>query len=565
MKNPILFITINVLLGVSFVASEAQESIKTKTAMTLEQKIARFTPTEISADITKLSVDDAKALNKIVEAAQLMDPIFLHQVWNGNAEMLRKLENDSTTTGQELLHYFRINMGPWSLLDNNAPFIEGAPKEKPAGANYYPEDMTKEEYSKWINGLNEKEREKATGFFYVIRRAGVGTMQTIPYSKEYREWLEPAAKLLKEAAQSAENVTLKNFLMLRADAFASNEYYASDIAWMELDAPIELTIGPYESYMDELYNYKAAFEVFVALRDEVESAKLEKFSGYLQEIEDNLPFDAKYRNPKLAALSPIRVVDVIYAAGEGNRGVQTAAYNLPNDERVIREKGSKRVMLKNMQEAKFDKVLIPISKLALAQSQQKYVSFDAFFTHILAHELMHGLGPHNIVVNGKETNVRQELKELYSAIEEAKADITGLFALQFLIDKGLLDKKMETEMYATFLASMFRSVRFGVNEAHGKGVAIQFNFLTDEGAIKIDEAAGTFSTDSLKIKNAVSKLTGEILTIEAEGSYAKAKALIEKYAVVRPVMRKGLDKLGSIPIDIEPHFTLVPKAAGSIR
>jgi hypothetical protein len=314
-----------------------------------------------------------------------------------------------------------------------------------------------------------------------------------------------------------------------------------------------------------LFNYKAAFEVFVALRDETESAKLVKFSSYLQEIENNLPFDAKYRNPKLAAMSPIRVVDVIYAAGEGNRGVQTAAYNLPNDERVIREKGSKRVMLKNMQEAKFSKVLIPISKMVLAQSQQKYLSFDAFFTHILAHELMHGLGPHNIVVNGKETNVRQELKELYSAIEEAKADITGLFALQFLIDKGLLDKKMEEEMYTTYLASMFRSVRFGVNEAHGKGVAIQFNFLTDEGAIKIDEVTGTFSTDSLKIKTAVRKLTGEILTIEAEGSYTKAKMLIEKYAVVRPVMQKGLDKLGSIPIDIEPRFTLVPKTAGSIR
>ena len=565
MKNPILFITLTILLAISFVASEAQGSIKVKTAMTLEQKIARFAPTEISADITKLSPGDSKALNKIIEAAQLMDPIFLRQVWSGNAEMLRKLEMDSTMAGQELLHYFRINMGPWSLLDNNAPFIDRAPKEKPAGANYYPENMTKEDFSKWIDRLNEKEREKATGFFYVVRRAEDGKTQTIPYSKEYREWLEPAARLLKEAAPSTENLTLKKYLAARADAFVSNDYYASDVAWMELDAPIELTIGPYETYMDELFNYKAAFEVFVALRDEAESAKLVKFSSYLQEIENNLPFDAKYRNPKLAAMSPIRVVDVIYAAGEGNRGVQTAAYNLPNDERVIREKGSKRVMLKNMQEAKFNKVLIPISKMVLAQSQQKYLSFDAFFTHILAHELMHGLGPHNIVVNGKETNVRQELKELYSAIEEAKADITGLFALQFLIDKGLLDKKMEEEIYTTYLASMFRSVRFGVNEAHGKGVAIQFNFFTDEGAIKIDEVTGTFSTDSLKIKSAVRKLTGEILTIEAEGSYTKAKTLIEKYAVVRPVMQKGLDKLGSIPIDIEPHFMLVPKTAGSIR
>ena len=560
-----MFITLNVLLAISFVMSKAQELNKVKTTMTLEQKIARFAPTEISADITKLTPGDAKALNKIIEAAQLMDPIFLHQVWSGNAELLQKLKMDTSATGQELLHYFQINMGPWSLLDNNTPFINKAPKEKPIGANYYPEGMTKEKFNAWIKGLNEKEREKANGFFYVIQDVENGVLQSIPYSIEYREWLEPAAKLLKEAAQSTENSSLKKYLTSRADAFVNNDYYASDVAWMELDAPIELTIGPYETYMDELFNYKAAFEVFVTLRDDAESAKLEKFSGYLQEIEDNLPFDAKYRNPKLAALSPIRVVDVIYAAGEGNRGVQTAAFNLPNDERVIREKGSKRIMLKNMQEAKFNKILVPISRMVLSQAQQNYVSFDAFFTHILAHELMHGLGPHNIMVNGKETNVRQELKELYSAIEEAKADITGLFALQFLIDKGLLDKKMQEEMYSTYLASMFRSVRFGVNEAHGKGVAIQFNYLTDEGAIKINKTDGTFDFDSVKIKNAVKKLTGEILTLEAEGSYAKAKALIGKYAIIRPVMQSGLDKLGSIPIDIEPQFSLVPKATGSIR
>ena len=560
-----MFITLNVLLAISFVMSKAQELNKVKTTMTLEQKIARFAPTEISADITKLTPGDAKALNKIIEAAQLMDPIFLHQVWSGNAELLQKLKMDTSATGQELLHYFQINMGPWSLLDNNTPFINIAPKEKPIGANYYPEGMTKEKFNTWIKGLNEKEREKANGFFYVIQDVENGVLQSIPYSIEYREWLEPAAKLLKEAAQSTENSSLKKYLTSRADAFVNNDYYASDVAWMELDAPIELTIGPYETYMDELFNYKAAFEVFVTLRDDAESAKLEKFSGYLQEIEDNLPFDAKYRNPKLAALSPIRVVDVIYAAGEGNRGVQTAAFNLPNDERVIREKGSKRIMLKNMQEAKFNKILVPISRMVLSQAQQNYVSFDAFFTHILAHELMHGLGPHNIMVNGKETNVRQELKELYSAIEEAKADITGLFALQFLIDKGLLDKKMQEEMYSTYLASMFRSVRFGVNEAHGKGVAIQFNYLTDEGAIKINKTDGTFDFDSVKIKNAVKKLTGEILTLEAEGSYAKAKALIGKYAIIRPVMQSGLDKLGSIPIDIEPQFSLVPKATGSIR
>jgi hypothetical protein len=340
----------------------------------------------------------------------------------------------------------------------------------------------------------------------------------------------------------------------------SDDDYASDVAWMELDSPIDVTIGPYETYEDEWFSYKAAFEAFVTLRDDTETDKLAKFSSYLQEIENNLPFDERYRNPKLGAASPIRVVDVVFTSGEANQGVQTAAYNLPNDERVVKEKGSKRVMLKNVQEAKFNKTLIPISKVVLEASGQSQISFDAFFTHILAHELVHGLGPHNIKVEGRDTTVRQQLKENYSALEEAKADITGLFALQYLIDKGLVDRQMEQQMYTTFLASAFRSVRFGITEAHGKGVALQFNYLMDEGAIKADEAAGTFSIDPARIKDGVRKLTGEILTIQAEGDYAKAKAMLEKYAVVRPVLQKALDRLGNVPVDIEPNYPLAKRS-----
>ena len=326
---------------------------------------------------------------------------------------------------------------------------------------------------------------------------------------------------------------------------------------MELDAPIDVTIGPYETYMDGMFNYKAAFEAYVTLRDEAETSKLAKFSGFLQEIENNLPLDPAYRNPKLAALSPIRVVDLIYASGEGNRGVQTAAFNLPNDERIIHEKGSKRVMLKNVQEAKFKSVLVPIAEVILDSAQIHSVSFDAFFTHILAHELMHGLGPHSIRISGKPTTVRKELKDIYSPLEEAKADITGLFALQYLIDRGVLDKKLEKEMYVTFLASLFRSVRFGMNEAHGKGVALQFNYLTLEGAITIDEMKGTFSIDPAKAKDAVKKLTGEILTLQAEGSYKKGLALLDRFAIIHPAMQRALDKLNDIPVDIIPVYTAV--------
>jgi len=524
--------------------------------LSLAQMIARFAPTDIGTDTSALSSGDRAALDKLVEAAKLMDSIFLKQVWSGNEALKKKLEADASPEGADRLHYFMINKGPWSRPDKNEPFIDGVPREKPPQAGYYPDDITKEEFNAWIETLPAAERDKATGFFYTIRRGADGKLKTVPYGEEYREFLQPAARLLKEAAALTTDNTLKDFLTKRADAFSSNDYYASDVAWMDLNAPIDVTIGPYETYEDELFGYKAAFEAFVTLRDDAESAKLVRFSGYLQELENNLPIDPSQRNPKLGASSPIHVVNVVFSSGDGNRGVQTAAYNLPNDERVVKAKGSKQILLKNNQQAKFDKTLVPISKVVISPAQQNRISFDAFFTHILAHELMHGIGPHSIKVGGKDTTVRLSLKELYSALEEAKADITGLWALQYLIDKGAVDRGLGTSLYTTYLASSFRSVRFGLTEAHGKGQALQFNYLMDEGAIKFDEGAGTFSIDEARIKDAVRKLTSEILTIEAEGSYEKARAMLDKYGTLRPVMQKALDKLSDVPIDIEPHFTI---------
>src|SRR2546428_3334142 len=266
---------------------------------------------------------------------------------------------------------------------------------------------------------------------------------------------------------------------------------------MELKGTIEPTIGPYKVYEDEAFNYKAAFEAYITVQDEAESAKLQKFGGELQDIENHLPIEPALRNPKLGTLAPLVGVNEIFAAGDGNRGVQTAAFNLPNDERVIREKGPKRVMLKNVQDAKFARTLVPISKVVLAPADQKDLSFDAFFTHIVVHELMHGLGPHNITVGGRQTTVRQELKETYSAIEEAKADISSLFAIQYMIDKGVMPKSLERPLYTTFLASTFRSIRFGINEAHGRGIAIQLNYLMDKGAVTV-RADGTFAVDPVK-------------------------------------------------------------------
>ena len=333
----------------------------------------------------------------------------------------------------------------------------------------------------------------------------------------------------------------------------TNDYYDSDVAWMELDSALEPTIGPYEVYEDEWFNYKAAFEAFITVRDDAETKKLERFGSELQWLEDRLPVDARHRNPKIGGMAPIRVVDVVFSSGDANHDVQTAAYNLPNDERIVSARGTKRIMLKNTQEAKFEKVLRPISRVALAPADQKNVAFDAFFTHILMHELVHGLGPHNITVGGRATTVRQELKDAYSAIEEAKADIAGLWALQQLVDKGVVDKAMESTLYTTFLASAFRSIRFGTNDAHGRGQAIQLNDLLDRGAVRV-AGNGTFSVDSTKIKAAVMALSRVILTVEAEGDYAKARELIDRMGVVRPEVARVLDRLKDVPIDIAPRF-----------
>ena len=530
----------------------AQEAPVSDTAK-LQRQAARFAPTEIGADVSEISAPDRQVLAKLVEASKLIDALFLRQVWAANDAMLLDLVKDETAAGRARLHYFLMNKGPWSRLDHNQPFVPGAPA-KPEGANFYPAGASKADLEGWIQSLPEADRARATGFFTLIRRGLNGSFSLVPYNVEYQSELARAAALLREAAGLTSEPTLKAFLTTRADAFLSNEYYDSDVAWMELKGTIEPTIGPYEVYEDELFNYKAAFEAYITIRDERETAKLQKFGGQLQDIENHLPIDAKYRNPTLGALAPIVVAHEIFAAGDGNRGVQTAAFNLPNDERVIREKGSKRVMLKNVQDAKFAKALVPISKVVLPAADQKELAFEAFFTHILVHELMHGLGPHNITVGGRETTVRQELKETYSFLEEAKADISGLFAIQYLIDKGVLSTSLERPLYITYLASAFRSIRFGVNEAHGRGIAIQLNHLLDQGAFTI-RPDGTFTVNHAKIKDGVTALTREIMTIQAEGSYTKAKALGERLGIVRPPVQKALDGLANVPVDIEPRFT----------
>jgi hypothetical protein len=491
-----------------------------------------------------------------VEAARVLNFVFMDQLWSGDRALYANLRNDATPLGSARRHYFWLNKGPWSDLDGHKAFIPGVPERKPPGANFYPEDITRDEFETWVKALPPPARQQAEGFFTLVRRNAQKQLSLVPYNKAYAADLEKAAGLLREAAALTENASLKNFLTLRAGAFLSNDYYASDVAWMDLNAPLDITIGPYETYNDELFGYKAAFEAYITIRDDPETDRLKMVASHLQEVENNLPIDPRYRNPKLGASAPIRVVNEVFAAGDGAHGVRTAAFNLPNDERVVHEKGSARIMLKNVQEAKFASALTPIASRVLPKAAQGGLSFNYFFTHILAHELSHGIGPHQIQVAGRATTPRNELKELYSAIEEAKADVTGLFMLEYLYGHKLMpgaasESGYERQLYTTFLASSFRSLRFGLSDAHGKGMALQFNYLSDKGAF-VANPDGTFAVDFAKIKGAVRDLTHDLLTIEAQGDYAAAKKMLDSLGVVRPPMQRAIDSLKDLPTDIDP-------------
>ena len=553
------------LLMAAAVGSACAAPATPATAQQLTAMSARYAPVALTADVTHLSAGDRQAIAKLVEAAKLVDVLQLRQRWSGNEALWAALKKDKSTLGQARLNYFWINKGPWSVLDAHASFMPASyagiaiPAHKPEAGNFYPQGATKASLDTWMNGLSADDKQQAQWFFTTIRAGKDGKYQTVKYSDEYKVELKQLARLLDEAAAATDNASLKKFLTLRAKAFLDNDYLPSDFAWMDLDSPVDITIGPYETYNDELFGYKAAFEAYVNIRDQAETQKLNFFAKHMQELEDNLPLDARYRNPKVGALAPMVVVNQVYGAGDGNMAVQTAAYNLPNDERIISARGSKRVMLKNVQEAKFKATLTPISTLVLTPEAQQDVDFNSFFTHILAHEIMHGLGPHATVVDGKPSTPRQDLKEAYSTIEEAKADITGLFALRYMMDKGQLNDTLgqgevaERKLYNTFLASGFRTLHFGLTDSHARGMAIQINYILDKGGF-VSLGDGRFGVDFGKIKQAVIDLDREFLTIEATGDYARAQALMSKYVVIRPEVQVALDKMKAVPNDIRPEF-----------
>jgi hypothetical protein len=538
-----------------------EEISATEEIKMLQDKINKFVPVEIQYNENLLDEREKAVLENLYKASKIIDELFLEQVYSKNleirSELLAKIETETDPDLKNKLEHqlelFNIMFGPFDRLENDNPFMGDS--EKPLGANYYPEDMTKEEFENWIKA-NPADEKSFTNEFTVIRRAG-DALKAIPYNEYYKDKLTEISMLLKEAASYADNPSLKKYLNSRADAFFTNDYFQSDMDWMDLkDHKIEVVIGPYEVYEDGLFNYKAAFESFVTIKDPVETKKLEVFENYLDEIEKNLPLPDEHKNYQRGSESPMVVTNVVFTAGDTKAGVQTLAFNLPNDERVRQAKGSKKVMLKNIHEAKFDKLLKPIAEMVIEESDMQYVTFDAFFNHTLMHEMSHGVGPGFIKVDGRDTEVKKELKETYSILEECKADILGMYNNMFMIEKGVYPKEIEKDVWVTFLAGAFRSMRFGITSAHGGGNAIIYNYFLEKGAYEYDSKAQKVRVNFEKIFPTLEELATKVLMIQAKGDYDGAKALMEKYAVNSPSIEALRNKLAVLPVDIKPVFEI---------
>jgi hypothetical protein len=533
----------------------------------LKNQIDKYARVEIPIETSVLSPPEIEALVKLVQAGGIMDEIFLRQVWAGNVELRDKLmaaarSGPDKEVMSDLYRFFRINFGPWDRLEEDSPFI--GTMKKPAGANYYPADMTAKELETWI----AKQPDQADAFkhyFTCIRRKD-GGLAAIPYSQEYKALLTKAATLMNEAAdiltapenaakfgEAVDYTTLATFLRSRAAAFSSNDYFQSDMDWMDVEGNIiDVTIGPYEVYEDNLFGYKAAFEAFIAVRNPADSRRLVDLKDFLPGMERNLPIPDEHKNLGRGSESPISVVDVVFVGGDSKAGVQTIAFNLPNDERVREAKGSKKVMLKNFNRAKFDKILTPIADVVLDPSQRNMIEFDIFFSNVLLHELSHGLGPGDITLpDGTKTTVNQELKTLYSSIEEAKADIMGLYNTAYLVQQGYFSKDHETKAYVNFLPGFFRAIRFGATSAHGKANMMEFNYMMEKRAIELDPETDRFRVNLAKMPDAVRSMTRDLCMIQALGDYDAAEAFINRYGNMVPDVERQLEKMSTIPTDIE--------------
>ncbi|OUS72048.1 Zn-dependent hydrolase [Pseudoalteromonas sp. A601] len=543
-----------VFCGAAFLSACSEQAVTPKTDAAVAEKapattdspqlinantdrLAIYTDFSLTTDLSHLSENQKAMIAKLIDASKIMDELFWRQAFGEDkASFLAKI-NDP-----QVQKFADINYGPWDRLNGDQAFLSGY-DEKAPGAQFYPADITKEE-------LNSADVEDKNGLYSVVKRDENGKLYTVSYSVEYAQALEKTANLLREASKLADDKEFANYLSLRADALLSDEYQASDFAWMDMkNNPIDVVIGPIETYEDQLFGSRAAFESYVLVKDLAWSERLAKFAAFLPELQKGLPVDEKYKQEVPGSDADLNAYDVVYYAGHSNAGSKTIAINLPNDEQVQLEKGTRRLQLKNAMRAKFDKILVPIAEQLIVPEQRKHITFDAFFANTMFHEVAHGLGIKN-TLTGKGT-VRQSLQEHASALEEGKADILGLYMVEQLLKKGEITQGTLEDYYTTFMAGIFRSVRFGASSAHGKANMIRFNFFAEEGAFSKNEQ-GLYRVNMEKMGQAMAKLSNLILTLQGDGDYQKVDQLIATHGDIKAELAKDLEKLSqaNIPVDV---------------
>lgn len=504
-------------------------------ADSVRQALNKYARVDLTTDLGKLSTREKEMIPLLMEAAVIMDALFWKEAYGDKSALLDAIKDQNSR------EFALINYGPWDRLDGNKPFVPGT-LVKPYGAQFYPADMTKEEFE--ASAFKDK-----TGLYSMVRRDEKGNLFSIPYHEFFKDEVEKASALIQQAASLAEDPGLKKYLTLRARALLNDQYLASDLAWMDMkNNTLDIVIGPIETYEDQLYGYRAAHEAYILVKDLEWSRKLVKYAALMPALQEGIPVDQKYKKEKPGSASDLYVYDAIYYSGDGNSGSKTIAINLPNDEEVQLKKGTRRLQLKNTIKAKFDKILLPISSVLIAPAQRQYITSDAFFDNVMFHEVAHGLGIKN-TINGKGT-VREALKEHYSALEEGKADLLGLYMIRQLHSQGEIEGDMK-DYIVTFMASIFRSIRFGASSAHGKANLIRFNLFQEYGAIQLQED-GTYLVDFDKFDLAMEKVIQLILKVQGEGDYAAVAQLMNEKCQVSPSLQKGIDLLAqkNIPVDI---------------
>lgn len=500
--------------------------------------LAKYTSFRLTTDLTPLTAQERQMIPLLIEAADAMNEVFWMQAYGNRDSLLGRIPDE------QLRRFAEINYGPWDRLDGNAPFIDGV-GEKPAGAMFYPVDMTKEEFEEAAAANPDLK-----SLYTVVRRDSTGQLTAIPYHTFYAAPMQRAAAKLREAAALAEDAGLKQYLELRAEALLTSQYQPSDLAWLDMkNNTLDVVIGPIESYEDQLFGYKTAAEAYVLVKDKAWSQRLSRYAALLPALQEGLPVETPYKQEQPGSDSDLNAYDVLYYAGDCNAGSKTIAINLPNDEQVQLQKGTRRLQLKNAMQAKFDHILLPIANLLIAEDQRAHVTFDAFFEDTMFHEVAHGLGIKN-TITGRGT-VREALKEHASALEEGKADILGLYMINALKAQGEIETDL-MDSYTTFMAGIFRSVRFGAASAHGKANMIRFNFFQEQGAFTRDAATDTYRVNREQLETATTALTQKILQLQGDGDHAAVDAFVQQYGSITPQLQADLDRLSqaNIPVDV---------------